>query len=63
MFTLNILGTIEVGIFGRNIIKDLLNTYLEEFPAKDIIVKGLNNVAKLYIELELEKESYNNFII
>ncbi|MEH7442065.1 DUF262 domain-containing protein [Bacillus sp. JJ1122] len=58
MFALNILGTIEVGIFGRNISKDLLNSYSESFPAKDNIVKKLNSVAKTILDLELENNSY-----
>ncbi|MBG9447292.1 DUF262 domain-containing protein [Cytobacillus firmus] len=58
MFALNILGTIEVGIFGRNISKELLNSYSESFPAKDFIVERLNKVAKLILELELGDESY-----
>jgi Protein of unknown function DUF262 len=58
MFALNILGTIEVGIFGRNISKDLLNSYSESFPAKDFIVKNLNSVAKIILDLDLEESSY-----
>ncbi|MFS0601125.1 DUF262 domain-containing protein [Peribacillus frigoritolerans] len=58
MFALNILGTIDVGIFGRNISRELLNSYSEMFPAKDIVVKNLNEVAKFILELGLEVDSY-----
>ncbi|WP_043978146.1 DUF262 domain-containing protein [Priestia megaterium] len=58
MFALNLLGTAEVGIYGRNISKELLNSYSESFPAKDAIVQGLNKVSKFILDLKLDKESY-----
>lgn len=58
MFTLNIIGTIVADFFNRNIKKDLLNTYSNEFPEKDMIVSKLNNIAKKINRMKLPRSSY-----
>jgi hypothetical protein len=58
MFVLNVLGTIERGIFNRNISESILEDYKDEFSGKEQIVKNLNIVAKFYNGLRLARNSY-----
>ncbi|WP_411735612.1 DUF262 domain-containing protein [Paenibacillus sp. M2] len=58
MLALNILGTIKMGIFARNISKDALIRYSEEYPDKDSVMIKLNNVAKLIMSMDLDTKSY-----
>jgi hypothetical protein len=57
-FTLNILGTVTVGFFNRNISKDILDSYSEDFPEKNFIISNLENVASKINRLKLRKNSY-----
>lgn len=58
MFVLNILGTIQEGIYTRNISKESLESYSEEYPNKDNIIHQLNEVCKFILSLELDEKSY-----
>ncbi|MGB0368018.1 MAG: DUF262 domain-containing protein [Flavobacteriales bacterium] len=58
MFVLNIIATVERGIFNRNIKDNLLDEYSEEVENKDDIVDGLEEVALFYLSLRLKKTSY-----
>ena len=58
MFSLNILGTIERGIFNRNIKDSILDEYKENFQNKNAIVEKLNKAGELYNSLKFKKNSY-----
>lgn len=58
MFSLNILGTIERGIFNRNIKDSILDEYKENLQNKGAIVAKLNKVGELYNSLRFKKTSY-----
>lgn len=57
-FMLNILGTINLGIFDRNLDKDILVEYSEFFPQKDHITQTLEAVATKVLKLKFGKNSY-----
>lgn len=58
MFTLNILGTILVGFYNRNITKDVLNNYSDKVPNKEYMVQRLNEIAGKIRGLTLDEKSY-----
>jgi len=57
MFSLNILGTILKGIYNRNIDRDLLDKYSDNFEAKERILKNLEEVAAKILKLKLKRTS------
>ncbi len=57
-FVLNILGTITVGFFNRNLRKEVLDQFAENFPDKNEIVYNLEMVASKINKLKLKKDSY-----
>lgn len=58
MLMLNILGTIELGFFNRNIKDSMLEENKDEFENKSEIVPILNKAAEYYLSLRLKKTSY-----
>lgn len=56
-YALNIIGTIKFGFFNRNLDKEVLETYSENFDDKTYIVEHLDTVAKKILELKLVKSS------
>lgn len=59
-YVLNILGTIESGIYNRNIDKEVLEQFAENYVQKDIIVEKLQKVASFILKMKLKKSSYWN---
>ena len=58
MFVLNLIATSIEGIFNRNLKKDLLDDYEENFSRKEEIVDCLDEVAKKILSLGLRENSY-----
>lgn len=57
-FVINIMGIIIQGFYNRNLKKEILELYTEEFPEKDAIVNKLECVANYILKLKLKKKSY-----
>lgn len=59
MHILNIVSTLVVGFFNRNErSRELLETYKDDFPEKDLVVVQLNRAARFVDELRLPASSY-----
>lgn len=58
MYTLNILGTIQTGIYGRNISKEILDEYSEEYPEKNETIDKLITVSNFILNLNFDEKSY-----
>ncbi len=56
-YALNIFGTIMFGFFNRNLKKDIMDNYSNEFDEKEQIIKKLDEVAKKIIEMKFVKNS------
>lgn len=57
-YVLNIIGIIDQGFYNRNIKKDILEEYSEEYPAKTELVTRLEKVASIILKIKLKKNSY-----
>lgn len=58
MIILNILATLLVDFFNRNIKTKLLNDFAQNVIDKDRLVETLNQAAKIYLSMNLAKDSY-----
>jgi hypothetical protein len=58
MFVLNVIATIIKGIYNRNLKKELLDEYEENFEQKDEVVEKLDAIAEKILSLEFGETSY-----
>jgi hypothetical protein len=57
MFCLNILGTIKYDIYNRNITRELLENYSENFDSKEEIINNLEAISSKILKAKFKKKS------
>lgn len=58
-FVLNILGVVvNNSYFNRNVPKEILELYSDDFPDKDNVIRKIEAIAKKILQLRLKKNSY-----